>query len=139
MVIYRILADATVILHAALVAYVLFGQAAVLYGVVRRRDWARNPWFRWSHLATTLFIVILTWTDNMCPLTILENNLRERAGQAAYPGDFIAYWVRELLFYDLPTRVFFWAYSLFGAIVLLTFVFAPPRRPSLTRPSNARG
>ena len=139
MVIYRILADATVILHAALVAYVLFGQAAILGGLALRRDWARNPWFRWSHLAAVLFIVILTWIGNMCPLTILENNLRERAGQAAYPGDFIGYWVRELLYYDLPTRVFFWAYNMFGAIVLLTFVFAPPRRPSLKRKSSASG
>ena len=133
MVIYRILADLTVTLHAAFVGFALFGQAAVLYGVARRRDWARNPWFRWSHLGAILFIVVLTWSGSMCPLTVWENNLRERAGEAAYPGDFIAYWVRELLFYDLPTRVFFWAYSLFGAIVLLTFVLAPPRWPSLNK------
>ena len=139
MVIYRILADVAVIVHAAFVAFALFGQVAVLYGLARRRDWARNAWFRWSHLAAILFVVILTWTGNMCPLTILENNLRERAGQAAYPGDFIGYWVRELLYYDLPARVFFWAYSLFGSIVLLTFVFAPPRRPALTRQRSASG
>lgn len=130
MVLYRVLADLIVVVHAAFVAFVVVGQIAILYGLARRRGWARNAWFRWLHLVAIAFVVLLSWTGNACPLTILENELREWGGQAAYPGDFIGYWVGELLYYDFSAWVFLWAYSLFGAVVLLTFALAPPRRRS---------
>ena len=133
MVLYRLLADLIVVVHATFVGFVVVGQFAVLYGLAWRRSWARNPWFRWLHLAAIAFVFLLSWTGNACPLTILENDLRGRAGQAAYPGDFIAYWVGKLLYYDLPPWVFLCAYSLFAAVVLLTFVLAPPRWPRRDR------
>ena len=36
--------------------------------------------------------------------------------------------MHDLLFYDLPTWVFTTAYLTFFALVVLTFVLAPPRR-----------
>ena len=125
---YRILADLVVMLHAAYVAFVIVGQVAVLYGLSRRRSWARALWFRWLHLLSIAFVVLLSWLGATCPLTDLENHLRERAGQAGYPGDFIGYWVRELLFYECSTWIFVVTYSVFGMIVLVTFVLAPPER-----------
>lgn len=131
MVIYRLLADFIVGLHAVYVAFVVVGQAAVIYGLIRRRSWARNFWFRGLHLLAIAVVVALSWTATDCPLTTLENSLRDRAGQTAYPGDFIAYWVRELLFYQCASWVFVLAYSLFGVIVLVTFLLAPPGGPAI--------
>jgi hypothetical protein len=114
-------------MHALFVAFVVLGQAAILYGLARRRSWARNPLLRTAHLLAITRVVLLTWFDSACPLTVLENRLRRQAGQAGYPGDFIGYWLHELLFLDCPRWGFALAYSLFGLAVLLTYIAAPPR------------
>lgn len=133
MLFYRILADLVVLFHAAFIAFVVLGQIAVLYGLARRRNWARAYWFRCLHLMSIAFVVLLSWLRATCPLTDLENHLRERAGQAGYPGDFIGYWVREFLFYECSTSIFVVIYSVFGIVVLVTFVLAPPKRKAAHR------
>ncbi len=45
------LADAIVIIHALFVAFVVFGMAAIVVGLVLRWGWVRNFWFRVLHLA----------------------------------------------------------------------------------------
>jgi hypothetical protein len=132
MMLYRVLADLVVMLHAGFVAFVVGGEVGILYGLARGRDWACAFWFRWVHLLAIAFVVLMSWLGATCPLTDLENHLRQRGGQAGYPGDFIGYWVRELLFYQCATWIFVVLYSVFGAVVLATFVLAPPqRRPAL--------
>jgi hypothetical protein len=127
MILYRILADLVVLLHAAFVAFVVLGEIAVLYGLARSRSWARAFWFRWLHLASIAFVVLSSWLGATCPLTDLENFLRERGGERGYPGDFIGYWVRELLFYKCSTWTFIVVYSVFGMVVLATFLLGKPQ------------
>ena len=126
----RILADAIVVFHAAFVAFVVLGMVAIVVGLALRRGWARNFWFRTLHLAAIGVVTALTLAGTMCPLTVLENQLRRQAGQQSYPGDFIGYWAHELLFFDAEPWVFTLAYTLFGLLVLATFVLAPPHRPA---------
>ena len=128
MILYRVLADLVVLLHVAFVAFVIFGQVAILYGFVRGRRWARAFWFRWSHLVSIAFVVLSSWLGATCPLTDLENSLRERGGERGYPGDFISYWAREILFYNWSPSTFTIAYSVFGMVVLATFLLAGPQR-----------
>jgi hypothetical protein len=132
MLLYRVFADLVVVVHGSYVAFIIIGQLAVLYGLVRKRSWARNVYFRWLHLLAIAIVVLQSWAGTTCPLTDLENYLRGRAGEAGYPSDFIGYWVHELLFYELPTWVFVLGYCIFGAIVLATFLFAPPRSTHVT-------
>ena len=124
---FRFLADLVVVVHGSYVAFIIIGQLAILYGLVRQRNWARNFYFRWLHLLAIVIVVLQSWMSTTCPLTDLENYLREQAGESGYPGDFIGYWFHELLFYELPTWVFALSYSIFGALVLATFTLAPPR------------
>jgi hypothetical protein len=81
-------ADAIVILHIGFVLFVLLG------GLLALR-WA---WVAWLHLPAVLWGVIIEYGGWVCPLTPLENHLRERGGTAAYPGDFIAQYVLPLLY-----------------------------------------
>lgn len=127
MLLYRILADLVVVVHASYVAFVILGQVVILYGVIRKRSWVRNFYFRWLHLLAIAIVVFQSWLGITCPLTDLENYLRAQAGGEGYPGDFIGYWVGELLFYEGPPWVFMVCYTVFGALVLATFVLAPPR------------
>ena len=125
----RILADAIVVFHAAFVAFVVFGMVAIVLGLASRRGWARDFWFRTLHVVAIGVVTALTLAGTMCPLTVLENHLRRRAGQQSYPGDFIGYWAHRLIFFDAEPWVFTLAYTLFGLLVLGTFVFGPPHWP----------
>ena len=86
-------------------------------------------WFRIAHLAAIGFVVVQAWWGAMCPLTIWENQLRASASQTTYPGDFIPYWIGQLLYYDAPAWVFTLGYTLFAALVVVTLILAPPRWP----------
>jgi hypothetical protein len=125
---YRALADLVVIVHACYVAFVVFGLLAVLVGSLFKWKWVHNLTFRLVHLTAILVVVLEAWWGVTCPLTIWEEELRERAGETAERGDFLARWVHQVLFYDFPPWIFTVAYSLFAAIVVLSLVLVPPRR-----------
>jgi hypothetical protein len=124
---YRILADTVVVVHASYVAFVVFGQIAILFGLLRRWEWIRNLPFRLTHLAAIVVVVLESWCRIPCPLTTWENWLRDQAADVTYAGDFVANCVHHVLFYQAEPWVFTTCYSVFGALVLLTFVMAPPR------------
>ena len=126
----RIAADLTLILHTAFIAFVLVGLILTWIGIFARWRWVRGFGFRATHMAAIVFVVVQAYFGIVCPLTILENNLRVRAGQSAY-GDrgFIHHWLHNLIFFDAPSWVFTLCYTLFGLLVLGTLIFAPPMRP----------
>lgn len=126
---WEVLADAVLVVHVAFIAFVVFGFGAILFGVARGSGWVRNLSFRFIHLVSIVFVCAEAVTGVMCPLTVLESDFRQRAGQSPYPGDFVAYWLHRLIFYNWPPWVFGALYLGFGALVVLTFVLAPPRRP----------
>jgi len=124
----RLGADLVLILHAAFVLFVVGGLVAVLVGAIRGWAWVRNRAFRIGHLGAIAFVVLESWWGATCPLTLLEQSLREQAGDATYAGAFLAHWVERALFYRAPEIVFVIAYSLFGALVALAWWKVPPRR-----------
>jgi len=129
MIEYHVLADLVVVFHAAYVSFVVVGFAAILIGIAMRGQWVRSFNFRAAHLAAIAMVCVEAMTGTACPLTVLEDALRARAGEAGYPGDFIGYWAHELIFYNAPPWLFTTIYLIFGAMVALTFVAAPPRLP----------
>jgi hypothetical protein len=139
LMLYRLAADVVVILHAAYVSFVIFGQLAILIGILRRWAWVRNKWFRWLHLISISIVVVESLLGIVCPLTTLEGWLRARAGQTGYRGDFVGHWVHELLFYDAPAWMFTLVYTAFGLTVVAAFIVAPPRRSADTPPARRPG
>ena len=125
---YAFAADAVVTIHAVFVAFVIGGQAAILIGWIKRWNWTRRLVFRIAHLAAIGFVVLESWFDIPCSLTLWENRLRILAGAEPYEISFIGYWFDRLLFYTAPTWAFTLIYSLFGALVVITFLAYPPRR-----------
>ena len=126
----KLAADAIVVIHFAFVLFVLIGQLLILVGALTGWNWIRNFKFRLIHLGSILFVVAESLLGIICPLTTLEKWLRDQAGETSYEGDFIASWVHEALFFEAEPWVFTVCYTLFGLLVLLTFLFAPPRRKS---------
>ena len=137
MTFYRLLADVIVVLHFAYVAFVVGGLAAIVLGIAMRWAWVRNFWFRAIHLAMIGVVVVESLWGILCPLTEWEDRLRELSGAPNEPGTFLGRWARDLLFVDLPPSALTPWYCLFGLAVLLTWIFAPPRRP--WRKTGVRG
>jgi len=125
---YQWLADGVLVLHFAIVAFVVGGLAVVIVGNLAGWRWVNMLRFRLAHLAAIGFVVVEAWLGVTCPLTTLEMWLRAQARSVTYSGSFIEHWVQRLLFYDAPGWVFTLGYTLFGLLVLATWWRFPPRR-----------
>lgn len=121
------LADLVLITHVAFVAFVVVGLGLIVTGGIRGWSWIRNPWFRLTHLVAIAIVVTQAWLGILCPLTTLEMHLRARAGEANYAGSFIAHWLGEILYYEVPPWVFATAYTVFGAVVVFSWIRFRPR------------
>ncbi len=125
---YRLLADAVLLLHVGFVLFVVLGLVLILIGGMAGWSWVRNRWFRWLHLAAIGIVVLQAWIVVVCPLTLLENALRAHAGQASYPGSFIAFWLHGALYFQAPPWVFTVVYTAFGVLVMIAWSFVRPGR-----------
>ena len=123
---YQVLADMVLALHVAVVVFVVAGLVLVVAGNLRHWRWVNALWFRLAHVGAIVFVVAQAWLGMVCPLTTLEMWLRTRAGVSTYGGGFIEHWLQRLLYYDAPAWVFTLAYSLFGLLVVATWVWFPP-------------
>jgi hypothetical protein len=90
--VFRAAADAVVAFHAAFVAFVVLGGLLV----------ARRPRLAWAHVPAAAWGVLVEFRGWICPLTPLENYLRQRGAAYAYEGDFIEHYVTPLLY---PARL----------------------------------
>lgn len=104
------LADLTVIVHLLFVLFVLFGGLVLL-------KWRRVVWL---HLPAVIWGMFIEFSGWLCPLTPLENTLRERAGLEMYSGDFVMQYIMPVLYPQDLTRGL---QILFGTIVLLVNVW----------------
>jgi hypothetical protein len=120
-----LLADLVLITHFLFVAFVVGGLAAIWIGAALHWAWIRNFWFRAAHLGAIGIVVAESLVGVLCPLTVLEDALRQGGGPESH---FIQRWVSRLLYYDLPERVFTIAYLIFGLLVALTFIYIRPDR-----------
>lgn len=134
---YRVLADLVLLLHFAVVIFVVGGLAAVVLGQGRGWTWVRNLPFRLAHLAAIGVVAAQAWLGQVCPLTTLESWLRVQAGGAGYHRGFIEHWVHAVLFHEAPPWVFTLAYTVFALLVALAWWRCPPHRPSRGGPRCA--
>ncbi|MFV1966233.1 MAG: DUF2784 domain-containing protein [Pirellulaceae bacterium] len=128
MTFYGFLADTLVAIHAVWVGVVVFGLLAILIGAWLRWRWVRNFWIRIIHLGMIGFVVFEAVLGIPCPLTVWEDRLRRAVGESVQEGSFVGRWVHSLILYDFPPWVFTIVYCIFGAVVLGTMLFVPPRR-----------
>jgi Protein of Unknown function (DUF2784) len=124
---YRLLADTVLVLHLAMVVFVIGGLVLVVVGNLAKWRWVNGLWFRLTHLVAIAVVVAEAVLGVTCPLTTLEVWLRAQAQAGAYSGGFIEHWVQRLLFYTAAPWVFTLTYSVFGLLVVVAWVVFPPR------------
>lgn len=121
-------ADAVLVLHVALVAFVLAVPLLLPIGHPRGWRWTRRPGVRIAHGVILGIVVLEAWLGVLCPLTHWEMQLRAAAGGATYEGDFIAHWLGRILYVDAPAWAFTIAYSGFFVLVLAVYRRYPVAR-----------
>jgi hypothetical protein len=124
---YALLADTVLVLHLAIVVFVIGGLVLIVVGNLAHWPWVNAMWFRLAHVAAIGIVVAEALLGFTCPLTTLEVWLRAQAQVGAYSGGFIEYWVQRVLFYSAPPWVFTLAYSVFGLLVAAAWVVFPPK------------
>jgi Protein of Unknown function (DUF2784) len=119
------LAGAVPIVHTLIALFIVAGLPAIWIGRCLGWEWVRDRLFRLAHLFAIGLVSALSVLGITCPLTALEDWLRN--GSVGTQG-FIQRWVSRLLYYDLPAWVFTLSYVIFALMVLLTWLWVPPRR-----------
>jgi hypothetical protein len=90
---YRLLADLTVLAHALFVLFVVCGGLAVL----------RRPRLAWLHLPAATWGAVVEFKGWICPLTYVENHFRRLGGEGSYDVSFIEYYLEPILYPSWPT------------------------------------
>jgi hypothetical protein len=85
---FRLLADAVIVVHVAFVAFVLLGGLLAM----------RWPAVAWIHLPCAVYGAAIEIGQWICALTPLENELRRRGGEAGYAGGFVEHYVLAVLY-----------------------------------------
>jgi hypothetical protein len=118
---FRLLADAIVVLHLAFVLFVVAGGLLVL-------RWPRVVWF---HLPAVAWGVWVELAGRICPLTPLENWLRQRGGETVYTATFVDQYLMPILYPAGLSRDIQWMLGVFVVVVnvcVYLLVFRRPRR-----------
>jgi hypothetical protein len=94
--IYKVLADLTVVLHSLWITFLFLG---ALWGVRSRR-------VKIFHLSGLGFAILIQVFDWYCPLTHLEVYLRARHNPTtSYAGDFVVQYLERVVYLQVPRQV----------------------------------
>lgn len=103
---YRLGADAVLVIHLLFIVFVLFGGLLVL----------RWRWVMVLHIPAMTWGAVVEFFHFYCPLTPLENALRVRAGGEGYDGGFIEHYLIALIYpAGLTPQIQLWL----GAVVVV--------------------
>ena len=126
---YRFTADLVVVVHFTVVLFVVFGAALVI--------WRR--WIAWVHLPIVAWVVFAECFGKICPLTYLEDWLRDQGRMERYRGDFVAHYIMPVLYPEgLTPRIQVVLGVLVFVINLTLYVIAFRRKRSASaQPASA--
>lgn len=85
---WRLAADALVLVHLAFILFVMLGGLLV---------W-RWPRLCWLHVPAVAWGIMVEALHLTCPLTPWENQLRRAAGDAGYTGSFVEHYLLPVIY-----------------------------------------
>lgn len=96
------MADTVVAVHAAFILFAVLGGALLV----------RWPWLVWLHVPALAWAAWIEFSGSVCPLTPLENRLRDGPG---YRGGFIDHYVTPVIY---PEGLTYGTQLFFGAVLV---------------------
>lgn len=106
----RIAADAVLLLHLGFIIFALCGALLAL-------RWSRLAYF---HLPAAAWAVYIELTGTVCPLTYIENDLRQQAGQQGYAGGFVEHYLLPAIYPPGLTSAV--QYALAGVVLVVNLM-----------------
>ena len=91
---FRIAADGLVVIHLVFILFVIMGGLMLF----------RWPWMIWIHVPTAVWGGLVELFGAPCPLTPLENHLRQAGHAEAYSGGFIDHYIMPIVYPPGLTR-----------------------------------
>jgi Protein of Unknown function (DUF2784) len=85
---YGLGAETVLVLHFTFIAFVLFGALLAV----------RWRWIVVAHLPAAAWGFFVEMTGRICPLTYVENDLSNRAGEAGYSQGFIEHYLLPVIY-----------------------------------------
>jgi Protein of Unknown function (DUF2784) len=116
---WRELADGVAGLHYAFMAFLVVGGFLA---------W-RWRWLIWVHVVAVVWAVLIVTTHIPCPLTALQNHLREMAGQRPLSDSFINLYIRGTFYPEGQQPL---AQAVLGMVVLASWIGFQRRRRGRT-------
>lgn len=86
--VYIILADSIVVLHFLFIIFVITGGLLAL-------KWRKIIWL---HLPAAVWGALIEFTGWICPLTLMENDLRIKGNNLGYSGGFIQHYLIPVIY-----------------------------------------
>jgi len=93
-VLYRAVADLTVVVHFGFILFVIAGAFLAL----------RWPRIVWLHIPAVAWGALIELRSLICPLTPLENHFRRLGGEAGYEGGYIEHYLIPIIYPGNLTR-----------------------------------
>ena len=109
--IYKILADALIIVHFTFILFVCLGGLLLF----------KSKKIAWLHIPAAFWGAVIEFTGWICPLTPLENQLRFKAEIEVYSGGFIEHYLIPIIYPEGLTRPIQWILG--SAVILLNLMF----------------
>ena len=103
---YEIAANLIALVHFAFLAFVVFG------AILGRRS---RLW-RYTHVAAMTYGALIEIFYWYCPLTYVEQYLRRASGRGSYDEPFIAHYLNQIIYLEVPQ----WSLILAAVLVLGT-------------------
>jgi hypothetical protein len=103
---FQLLADLVLLLHACFILFVVLGALLAI----------RWPRVAWAHIPACIWSAVLEFSGFSCPLTPLENSLRQAGGATTYAGGFLEHYLLPFVYPPGLTPQF---QVLLGVLVIL--------------------
>ena len=91
---FRFLSDLVLVIHLTFILFAILGVFLVL-------KWR---FLAWIHVPTFLWAALIEFVGWVCPLTPLENWLREKGGGLPYQTTFVEHYILPLLYPSILNR-----------------------------------
>jgi uncharacterized protein DUF2784 len=136
---YKILADLVVLTHFAWILFMLWGFILAVCGSISvyllpapKDRWITffDRWiFRTIHLGGIVYVAFLTVLGKHCPLTIMENELREQYNtELTYHGSFVVHYIEKIVYPEANFLLFVIPTIIIAVFTVLIFIIRPPAK-----------
>ena len=114
--------EIVLLFHFCIFLFIILSFFLIPFGYYQKWEWVKNKYYRLIHIVLMGIIFIETILGFMCPLTVLENFLRNNIEI----NNKITQIIHQIMYWDLPSYQFIILYLLcLLYLIFLWFFFKP--------------